>query len=133
MLFRSIAADLDIATAPTHSIRGHQLGYRHTANSYDGWDDKQFEQYIRELALFGANSIEGIPFQDDRKSPLMPLPRNVMNRKLSEICARYEMDYWVWTPADFDLKDTAKRAGAAFSAPIFLPFGVRPTACSTRS
>ncbi len=105
----SLPPNLDIATAPVQPIRGHQLGYRATANSYDGWDDKQFEQYIRELALFGANSIEGIPFQDERKSPHMPLPRDVMNRRLSEICARYEMDYWIWTPADFDLKDTAKR------------------------
>jgi hypothetical protein len=105
----TLSVDLDVATAPVQPIRGHQLGYRDTANSYDGWDDRQFEQYIRELALFGANSIEGIPFQDERKSPLMPLPRDVMNRKLSEICARYEMDYWIWAPADFDLKDTVKR------------------------
>jgi hypothetical protein len=105
----SLPAHLDVATSPAQPIRGHQLGYRDTANSYDGWDDKQFEQYIRELALFGANSIEGIPFQDDRESPLMPLPRAVMNRKLSEICARYEMEYWIWSPADFDLKDTVKR------------------------
>ena len=107
-----VPAGLDLATAPALPIRGHQLGYRHTANSYDGWDDKQYEQYIRELALFGANSIENIPHQDDRKSPLMPLPREVMNRRLSEICARYELDYWVWTPATFDLKDNAKRAAA---------------------
>ena len=106
----SVPVDLDITTAPVQAIRGHQLGYRHTANSYDGWDDKQYEQYIRELALFGANSIENIPFQDGRKSPHMPLPRDVMNRKLSEICARYEMDYWIWAPADFDLKDAVKRA-----------------------
>ena len=106
----SIPASFDIATAPAQPIRGHQLGYRHTANSYDGWDDQQFEQYIRELALFGANSVEGIPFQDTRESPHMPLPRAVMNRKFSEICARYEMDYWIWAPADFDLKDAAKRA-----------------------
>ncbi len=105
-----IARGLDLATAPVQRIRGHQLGYRHTANSYDGWDDKQFEQYIRELVLFGANSIEGIPFQDERKSPVMPIPRPVMNRRLSEICARYDLDYWIWSPATFDLKDAAKRA-----------------------
>ena len=108
----SVPSGLDIATAPVHPIRGHQLGYRAAANSYDGWDAKQYEQYIRELALFGANSIESIPFQDDRKSPHMPLPREVMDRKISEICARYEMQYWIWTPADFDLKDAAKRAKA---------------------
>jgi hypothetical protein len=104
--------ELDIATSPDQPIRGHQLGYRENANSYDGWDDKQFEQYIRELALFGANSVEGIPFQDERKSPHMLLPRDVMNRKFSEICARYQMDYWVWAPADFDLMDSAKRTAS---------------------
>jgi hypothetical protein len=105
----ALPSDLDIATAPALPIRGHQLGYRATANSYDGWDDKQYEQYIRELALFGANSIEMIPFQDERKSPLMSLPRSVMNRKISEICAQYELDCWIWAPATFDLKDNAKR------------------------
>jgi hypothetical protein len=108
----SIPVALDITTAPAQPIRGHQLGYRATANSYDGWDDKQYEQYIRELALFGANSVENIPFQDNRKSSHMRLPREVMNRKLSEICARYELDYWIWTPADFDLKDASRRAKA---------------------
>ena len=106
----SLPSGLDISTAPARPIRGHQLGYRHTANSYDGWDDKQFEQYIRELAFFGANSIEGIPFQDERKSPVMPVPRDLMNRRFSEICARYEMDYWIWVPAVFDLTNTVKRA-----------------------
>jgi len=108
----SVPAGLDVASAPVHAIRGHQLGYRAAANSYDGWDDKQYEQYIRELALFGANSIESIPFQDDRQSPHMPLPREQMEQRISAICARYEMQYWIWTPADFDLKDKAKRAAA---------------------
>lgn len=108
----SVPSGLDIASAPVHPIRGHQLGYRAAANSYDGWDDKQYEQYIRELALFGANSIESIPFQDDRKSPHMPVSREVMERKISEICARYEMQYWIWSPADFDLKDAPKRTKA---------------------
>lgn len=103
-----IPSNLDVATAPAQPIRGHQLGYRAAANSYDGWDEKQFEQYIRELALFGANSIEGIPFQDERKSPHMPLPRDVINHKFSAICARYEMQYWIWVPADFNLKDAAR-------------------------
>ena len=71
----SLQTGLQIATSPVQPIRGHQLGYRETANSYDGWDEKQFDQYIRELALFGANSIEGIPFQDERKSPQMKVPR----------------------------------------------------------
>lgn len=92
------------ATAPAYPIRGHQLGYRYHSNTYDAWDDAQYEQYIRELALFGSNAIEQIPFQDDRVSPHYSLSRRDMNRRLSEICAKYEVQYWLWVPAD-DLTD----------------------------
>lgn len=100
---------VDVATASRSAIRGHQLGYRPTANSYDAWSVAQYEQYIRELALFGTNSIENIPSQDERQDPLMKVPRREMNRAMSEICQRYGLDYWLWTPASFDLDDVARR------------------------
>ena len=88
---------LDIATSPAYPIRGHQLGYRARANSYDAWDAETYEQYIRELLLFGTNCIENIPFEDEQPSPVMPVPRDEMNVILSGICARYDLGYWVWT------------------------------------
>ena len=108
----SIPAALDVATAPAYPIRGHQLGFRNTANSWDSWIPEQFDQYIRELTFFGVNSIENIPFHDERESPLMKLPRREMNQKLSAICGRYGLDYWVWTPADYDLSNAEARAKA---------------------
>ncbi len=105
----AVAADFHVESKPAYAIRGHQLGYRATANSYDAWSEQQFDQYIRELALFGANAIEGIPFHDD-PSPVMPVPRERMNIAMSEICERYDMDYWVWMPSEIDLGDAAKRA-----------------------
>lgn len=105
-----ITGPLDIATSPAYAIRGHQLGYRTQANSYDAWNAAQFEQYIRELTFFGVNSIENIPFQDERKTPVMKTPRDEMNRAMSDICDRYGLEYWVWVPADFDLKNTALRS-----------------------
>lgn len=105
----SIPAPLDLRTAPAYPIRGHQLGYRAQANSYDAWSPAQFEQYIRELTFFGANSIESIPFQDERPTPVMKTPRREINRAMSEICRRYGLDYWAWIPADFDLNDEARR------------------------
>jgi hypothetical protein len=98
----------EISTSPVYPIRGHQLGYRNTANSWDAWTTNQFEKYIRDLALFGTNSIENIPFQDEAPGPNMKVPRKEMNRKMSEICNDYGLDYWVWTPADVDLSDKAK-------------------------
>lgn len=103
----TVAADFAVTSVPAYAIRGHQLGYRATANSYDAWDEKQYEQYIRELALFGANAIECIPFHDP-SSPVMPVPRERMNIAISEICDRYDMDYWIWAPAEADLGDAAQ-------------------------
>jgi len=105
-----LPAGLNIATAPVSPIRGHQLGYRARANSWDAWTLEQFDQHIRELALFGTNSIENIPFQDSNTNPMMKYDRRDFNQKMSEICDRYDLDYWVWTPADFDLNDAQLRA-----------------------
>ena len=102
--------NIDFATSPVYPIRGHQLGYRHTANTYDAWTVGQYDQYIRELAIFGSNAVEGIPFQESSaKSPHFKIPAEEMNIRMSEICLKYDMDYWVWTPATFELEDKAKR------------------------
>ena len=42
-------------------MRGHQTSYRPKTNSYDAWTVDMWEQYIRDLAVFGANSYELIP------------------------------------------------------------------------
>nr|WP_293839248.1 hypothetical protein [uncultured Arsenicibacter sp.] len=100
----------DVALSPAYPIRGHQLGYRTTANSYDAWTVAQFEQYIRDLAIFGSNSVEGIPFhEDENPSVHFHIPAAEMRIKMSDICRQYDMDYWVWTPVTFELHDAAKR------------------------
>lgn len=93
-----------ISSQPDYAIRGHQLGYRNTANSYDAWSKEQYGQYIRELAIFGANCIETIPF-DETPSPHMKMSKEDMNRHISLVCKNYGLDYWIWTPADVDLSD----------------------------
>ena len=106
------AADgLSVTTSPRYPLRGHQLGYRGRANSYDAWDAARFEQHIRELTFFGVNAIENIPFEGE-DGPHMPIPRRAMNRAMSEICSRYGLQYWVWVPADFDLSNDALRKSA---------------------
>jgi len=104
-----ITADLPTSSSPDKSMRGHQLGYRNTANSYDAWTTAQFDQYIRELVIFGTNSIESIPIFEEEKSPHFKLPPDEMNANISAICNKYDLDYWIWVPAQFDLTDTAKR------------------------
>jgi len=104
-----LPAEIDIASAPAYPIRGHQLGYRNTANSWDTWTVRQYEQYIRELVLFGSNCIEDIPFQSDTQSVHMLIPHREMHIEISEICDKYDVDYWVWTPATGDLEEESVR------------------------
>jgi hypothetical protein len=97
-----------VATAPEYSLRGHQLGYRTTANTYDAWTKEQFEQYIRELVIFGTNSIETIPFhENDKPVPFMKETTTEMNRFIGDICRRYDIEHWMWTPAEGKLSDPA--------------------------
>ncbi len=95
------AAKVSISSQPHSRIRGHQLGYRPKTNSYDGWDLHQWEQYIRDLAVFGANSVELIPprSDDDADSPMFPLPPMETMIGMSRILDEYGMDCWVWYPA----------------------------------
>jgi len=95
-----IPGNLDITTAPRYAIRGHQLGYRPKTNAYDAWSVEQFDQYIRELAIFGANSIEIMPprTDDDRASKLMKMAPMDMMIKQAEIIDSYGMDVWIWYP-----------------------------------
>ncbi len=101
---------LNFASSPFYPIRGHQLGYRNTANSYDAWSVERYEKYIRELVLFGTNSIENIPLGGKSdESVHMKLTQKEMNVKISSICHAYGVDYWVWIPATIDLKNKELR------------------------
>ena len=51
--------------APKYPMRGHQLGYRPKTNAYDAWDVGIWDQYIRDLAMFGTNAIELLPPRSD--------------------------------------------------------------------
>ena len=105
---RKIAApaDLAISTAPAYPIRGQQLGYRSKSDAYDAWDSAQYAQYIRDLILFGNNSIELIPSMypgaqeaanPDKNNPLSPWDNTAV---VSAICALYDMDVWMWIPLE---------------------------------
>jgi hypothetical protein len=69
------------------TLRGHQLGYRPKTNSYDGWTLAMWEQYIRDLVVFGANAVELIPprSDDDADSPHFPLPPMEMMVGMSQV------------------------------------------------
>lgn len=96
-----LPGSFQVATAPKYPLRGHQLGYRPKTNSYDGWDLALWEQYIRDLAVFGSNAVELIPPRSDdaADSPHFPLPQIEMMAGMSRILDDYGLDVWIWYPA----------------------------------
>jgi len=106
----SLEPDFKARTAPRYPLRGHQLGYRPKTNSYDGWTLALWEQYIRDLAVFGTNAVELIPprSDDDADSPHFPLPPLEMMAGMSKLLDDYGLDVWIWYPAmDRDYADAA--------------------------
>ncbi|GAB4050174.1 immunoglobulin domain-containing family protein [Spirosoma litoris] len=132
-----VAGELAITTSPQYPIRGHQLGYRPKTNAYDAFSVAQFDQYIRDLALFGANSIEIMPprTDDDFSSRHMKLPAIKMIGEQSRICAEYGLDVWMWYPnmgldythPDSIKKELAERSEVFAAVPkldaVFVPGG----------
>src|SRR5262249_41957064 len=59
------------------------------------------EQYIRDLAVFGANSVELMPPRtgDAPDSPHFPLPQMPMMIGMSKLLAEYGLDVWVDYPS----------------------------------
>src|SRR5205085_9894791 len=110
-----LPASLALVSAPQAALRGHQLGYRPKTNAYDAWDVPMWEQYIRDLAVFGTNAIELIPPRSDDApdSPHFPLPPLQMMTEVSRLANEYGLDVWVWYPAlERDYADPATVARA---------------------
>jgi hypothetical protein len=132
-----LPAGFQVTTAPRYPLRGHQLGYRPKTHSYDGWDLPQWERYIRELAIFGANAVELVPPRSDdaADSPHFPRAPMPMMIGMDGLLDAYGLDAWVWLPAldrDYTNAETVASAlkewGTLFAAlprldAIFVPGG----------
>ena len=101
---------IDLVTSPKFRLRGHQLGYRPKCNSYDAWDLPDWEQYYRDLAVFGCNTVELIPPRSDDAPDSPHFHRQPMDMMIdmSRLADDYGLDVWVWYPAmDADYSDPA--------------------------
>lgn len=104
----------DISMTPEYPLRGHQLGYRDKNNTYSAWTIQDYEHYIRDMALFGANAIELLPPKTDDalfSSTFVEDPFELMI-EVSKIIHSYNMDVWLWYPnvgEDYDNLDCMYR------------------------
>jgi hypothetical protein len=100
----SLDADFRISTAPCYPVRGHELGYRDTANAYDAWSVEQYEQYIRDLAVFGANTVQLLAplnhMQQEGRHMTEPIAERLV--KLTRLIGSYGLRTWIWMPPGED-------------------------------
>ena len=100
-------SDTKLAAAPKYPLRGHQMGYRPKTNSYDGWTIQMWEQYYRDMVVFGMNALELVPpdTDDDDDSPNFPKPKLEMMIAMSRLADDYGLDVWIWYPVmEFKIK-----------------------------
>jgi hypothetical protein len=107
--------DLAVDTAPGQAVRGVQIGYRFKNNSYDAWTLAMFERRVRDIAIFGGNTIQVIaPVSDDKAtSPLFPASPLETIIGLSALAERYGLDFALYYPQlDSDYGDPVALAAA---------------------
>jgi len=85
---------------PDKSIRGHQMGYRTTPNSYEAWDYDQYRRYYLDLMFFGCNIVEHIPYEslEKRRNRLMKYDAEDFLVEASRIADEYDLDISIWYP-----------------------------------
>lgn len=90
----------DIKIQPSYRMRGHQLGYRDKQNTCPAWTEKEYERYIRDLLIFGSNSIELLPPRTDDNLFSSHFKRDPFELmiELSKIIHSYGMEAHVWYP-----------------------------------
>ncbi len=105
----TLIKDISGSYSPQMSIRGHQLGYRTTPNTYDAWDPDQYSRYMRDMMFFGCNMMENMPDSASKKrNVLMKYEPNDMLIYISERADELDMDYSIWYPNNDD--DTLEEA-----------------------
>lgn len=85
---------------PDKRIRGHQLGYRPTPNSYDAWTYEQYRRYYLDLMFFGSNMVEHIPNEDlgINRNWLMKYDPEEFLMEASRMADEYDLDVSLWYP-----------------------------------
>ncbi|MBR5262278.1 MAG: hypothetical protein IKV49_00515, partial [Clostridia bacterium] len=91
-----LVRNISMTKVPSMKIRGHQLSYTDMNNTVDMWDKAQYERYIRDLVLFGMNTVEADSGVREETSTLMRFSQKEMLVAMSEICLKCDIDLSVW-------------------------------------
>ncbi len=127
-----LCTDIGGKYAPQKQIRGHQLGYRTTPNTYDAWTYADYYRYYIDLMFFGCNTVEHIPYEDgkSRRNRLMRYDEEEFLLKACEMADDLDLNVSLWHPNrdDETHESAAKQRGELYSKLkrldfVFIPGG----------
>lgn len=95
-----LTEDISGVYIPDKSIRGHQIGYRTTPNTYDAWSYEDYRRYYLDMMFFGTNIVEHIPYERgvSKRNRLMKYDEEEFIVKASEMADEYDLDVSLWHP-----------------------------------
>lgn len=95
-----LADDISGAYLPDKSIRGHQVGYRTTPNTYDAWSYEDYRRYYLDMMFFGTNTVEHIPYEKgvSKRNRLMKYDEEEFLIKATEMADEFDLDVSLWHP-----------------------------------
>ena len=100
----TLIKDISDEYIPSMKIRGHQLGYRTTPNTYDAWSFDEYYRYYRDMMFFGANTCEQMPTigPEQKRNWLMKHDIDELLVEVSRLADELDMDVSFWYPNDDD-------------------------------
>lgn len=114
----ALTEDISGTYRPDKMIRGHQVGYRTTPNTYDAWSYDDYRRYYLDMMFFGSNTVEHIPYEKgvSRRNRLMKYDEEEFLVKASEMAAEFDLDVSLWHPNNDDetVEQAAERRGRLY-------------------
>ncbi|MCQ2475525.1 MAG: hypothetical protein MJ173_06430 [Clostridia bacterium] len=92
--------DIGGSYVPGKRIRGHQIGYRTTPNTYDAWSYEDYRRYYLDMMYFGSNTVEHIPYEKgvSRRNPLMKYDEEEFLIEAGRMADEFDLDVSLWHP-----------------------------------
>lgn len=96
----TLIKDISGKYIPAMKMRGHQLGYRTTPNTYDAWSFDDYYRYYRDMMFFGSNMCEHMPIEkfEQVKNRLMKYDIEELLVEATRLADELDMDVSIWYP-----------------------------------
>lgn len=96
----ALVSDVSGDYEPDKAIRGHQIGYRTTPNTYDAWSYEDYARYYLDMMFFGTNTVEHIPYERgvSNRNRLMKYDEEDFLVEASRMADELDLDVSLWHP-----------------------------------